>query len=211
MIDVPLRTKKILSDAKELEKQEFYLAAILLYVQYLEHMMLVAVIQYWEYHDPANIYHKLNKIFQIKDDAQLDFGKILSLIPNRILDKKTKQTCKCIQNIRNTMAAHSFFIVSLDKKDKKRHVVKDVNNYKKIIRRLYKLIRHEHRIANVEQFLDRHPFANCRTIEEDAYRVEKTILKKICQDTQKKVLDASNQMSALLPPFGKFVSLDEFS
>ena len=29
------------------------------------------------------------------------------------------------------MAAHSFFIVSLDKKDKKRHVVKDVNNYKK--------------------------------------------------------------------------------
>ena len=207
MVDVPLRTKKILSDAKELEKQEFYLAAILLYIQYLEHMMLVTIVQYYEHHNLAN--NKLNDIFQTKDNNDLNFGKILSMVPRKNLDRNTKQICKYVQTIRNTMAAHSFFIVSLDKKDKNKRAVRDVNNYKKIIRRLYNLIKHEQRIQIVEEFLYRYPFSQRSTIEEEAYNIEKIILKKICQLTHKQVVDASYRMSSLLPPLGKFMSLNE--
>ena len=207
MVDTPLRTKKILCDAEKLEKQEFYLAAILLYIQYLEHMMLVTIVQYYEYHNRAN--DKLNDIFQTKDNNALDFGKILSMVPRKNLDKNTRQICKCVQTIRNTMAAHSFFIVSLDKKDKNKRAVRDVNNYKKIIRRLYNLIKNEQRIHIVEAFLSRFPFSQRSTIEEEAYKIEKIILKEICQLTRKQVVDASNRMSSLSPPFGKFMSLDE--
>ena len=172
MVDVPLRTRNILIDAKKLEKDGFYLASILLYIQYLEHVMLVATIQYHEYHRPEKINHKLEQIFQIKDSAQLNFGKILSLLPKKSRDAKTKKDIKYIQTIRNTMAAHSFFIVSLDKKDRKKRAVKDVNNYKKIIRRIYRLISNEHPLYDVEVFLYRHPFSIRRDAEEYAFAID---------------------------------------
>ena len=210
MIDVPLRTEKILTDARELETKEYYFAAILLYIQYLEHIMLLNTIRYYAYYNPANINNKLDQILQIKDGNELNFGKILSLMPKKMKNKNTKQACKFVQDIRNKMAAHSYFMVSLDKKDKNRRAIKDVNNYKKIIRRLYKLIRNKHKIKDVELFLYQHPLRNMRKIENEAYQVEKQILKTICRITRENVVYVSGQLPSYSPPFQKFGPLDEY-
>ena len=204
MVDIPLRTKNVLTDAQKLEKEGFYSASILLYIQYLEQMMLVATIQYYESNKPKKLNKKLEKIIRDKDKAKLDFKTILSHVPVEIRDAKTKNSTKYVKHIRDTMAAHSYFIVSLDKRDKKKRAVKDVNNHKKIIRRLYKLIRKEYTLDNVSRFLSAHPFSIRKKVEEDAYEIEKIILEKICQITGETVVNVTERMLALSRPLDKF-------
>lgn len=206
MVDIPLRTKSVLTDAQKLEKKGFFLPSILLYTQYLEQILLVALMNYYEYHEPQKIYRVLENIFEIKDEKQLTFGKILTLIPIEILDKKSTKLCEEIRNIRNVLAAHSFFVIQLDKNYKKMRVMEDVNNYRKFIRRIYKLVRKEYWVEDAEYFLKiGHPASRYRTLEKDALRVEKTLLKLICKITKEKVLEASKRIELLSFPMGKFM------
>jgi len=206
MVEIPLRTKTLLSDARKLEKKKFYLPSILLYTQYIEQILLVAMMNFYEYHEPQNIHKVLNYIFEIKDEKRLTFGKILTLIPDEVLDKKSMKLCDEIRNIRNVLAAHSFFVIQLDKNYKKMRVIEDVNNYRKFIRRIYKLVRKDYLVKEAEYFLKiGHPISRYRTLEKDAMKVEKSILKLICKITREKVLEASKRIEILSFPMGKFM------
>ena len=82
-----------------------------------------------------------------------------------------------------------FFVAVIDKSNRTKRAFYDVNNHRKMIRRLYTLVRQEKkRIREVEDFLYKgSPFAMMKTIEERSYEMEKVILELPVRKSQRKV------------------------
>lgn len=182
LLNLPLRTRRILEDAKVLEKDGFFSVAILRYANYLEHFLMVATVSYHEERNINQVQNILECFSAMKSMKMLTFDHILKQTPNKILNPEIRKMCKEIKNIRNTVAAHDYFVIALDKTHRRNRQFQDVNRYRKFIRNMYKLIKSHKRISEVESFLVlNHPLTIYSHIEESAYRIEMVLMKNICK------------------------------
>ena len=65
------------------------------------------------------------------------------------------------------------------------HPARDVNDYKKIIRRMYKFIKQEQEIADVEYFLYQSPLLIRAKLPERVIEIESEIMKYLCEKNGK--------------------------
>ena len=152
VFDASILTKQLIIDAKKLQEAGFYKNAILSYSHYLEQMLLTAVGS--KYKDkPDEVQKFFTKILKIKDFERLNFGKIMKIVGDEIPISSIANQCDEVRKIRNSLAAHHFSTVGIGYSSSAR----DVNDYKKIIRRMYKFIKQEQEIADVEYFLYQSP------------------------------------------------------
>jgi hypothetical protein len=188
-IRIPLRASMLYKDAKKLAKLEFFTQAILSYCQYLEQILLISYLDSVESKDPLRTRKELDKLMKMKDSGQLTFGNILRIAEKTIVDPTSLSYCRQIKRIRDTLAAHLFFVAIIDKANRTKRGFYDVNNHRKMIRRLYKLARQEKlRIQEVESFLHKgSPFVMMSTIEESSYEMEKIILSCLCDRIREKL------------------------
>jgi len=193
---LPKRTAELFKAAETLYREHFYVPSLLMYCSFLEQVLLV---KYIRESDPKSAKMKMDKIIKIKDSGKLTFGNILELV-KPLLEPEIYNDCKKIKKIRDTTVAHSFFVMPIDPKNKHRLAFYDVSNYRKIIRRLYNLIkneenldRHDHKI--VLYFLNYgDPAARMRNLEEDADYTESCLLMNICITVKELVEKIMNQL-----------------
>lgn len=195
MVTVPLRTQKLWNDAVKLQKEGFYAQALLLYSHYLEQVLLISYLSYVEEKDPSKTKLVLDKIIRIKDERNLTFGNILSFVNPIIKNVEMQRLCKEVKEVRDTLAAHFFFVVNIDPLNKTKRAFYDVNNYKKLIRRLYKFVRKTNRMSNVEYFLKHAaPWKEYKTIEKDALAIEDVLLEIICERIKLNVTNVAKKL-----------------
>ncbi len=195
VVTVPLRTQKVWGDARKLEKEGFYAPAILLYSHYLEQVMLISYLSYVDQLDPSKTKLVLDRILKIKDERNLTFGKIMSFVKPVMTDVEIIKLCKEVKEVRDTLAAHFFFVANLDRLNKTKRAYYDVNNYRKMIRRLYAFIRTTEQIPQVEHLLKYGaPWKKYKTIEQDALVVEDILLRTLCEKIR---LDVGNAVKKL--------------
>ena len=199
VFDASILTKQLLIDAKKLQEAGFYKSAILSYSHYLEQMLLTAVGS--KYKDEPNEVQKFfTNILKIKDFEQLTFGKIMKIVGDEIPVSNIASQCDEVRKIRNGLAAHHFSTVGIGYSSSSR----DVNDYKKIIRRMYKFVKQEQEMANVEYFLYQQPLLIRNKLPERVVEVESEIMKYLCEKTEKLVSDITLQL------FPRTTMLDEF-
>lgn len=183
----PLRTQKLWTDALQLERNEFYKPATALYIEFLEHIVLIAALSYYEIHNPLETNSKRNKIFKLKDEKKLTLSNIKKMCPKKLWDAESKRCYKEVTHIRNTVVAHPYFAISFNITPFDDRRLSDVNNHRKLIRRLYKIVKSERRIDGVEAFLHKVPFIDYKDHEQDSLRLEQMLLKEICRKTRENV------------------------
>lgn len=188
MISVPLRTRLLLEEAEELEKEQHYASVILLYSHYLEQRLLIHHLNDIEDSNPSTIKLELDNLIRMKDERKLVFGKILNIVSSSINDSEVMNICREVKKVRDTIAAHFFFVAPLDKNNRTKRAFYDVNNYRKIVRRLYALVREHQRLPQIEYFLNLgSPLTKISTIEEEEIAIERELLKVICDQTRRNV------------------------
>ncbi len=215
LFNIPLRTKKILEEAEELEKNKFFSSAILRYTNYLEQFLVIASLSYCEKHDHGPVSEVRKCVMNTKINKKFTFHNIIGLMPDKIKTDGIKQLCKEIKNIRNQIGAHDYFVIALDKTRYKQRRFDDVNSYRKFIRNLYKLIKKTKTINQAENFLLLgHPLTIYSTLEEKAYDVEMIIMESICMHTRKTVQNVCQKIEHELyrtspdPNLNKYFSRD---
>lgn len=206
----PQRTLKLFNEAEVLYQNKFFHPSLLMYCIFLEQALLVKYIRDSE---PLSAKKKMDKIIKIKDAGNLTFGTVLNLV-KPLLDTETYEDCKKIKKIRDTIVAHHFFVMQIDPKNKYKLGFYDVSNYRKIVRRLYNLIKNE-RLKNLSDedrrmhqevglfltFGD--PLTVMPDIERNTDYIENLILKIICEfvrDTVRKIKNELNIPVAHPPP-----------
>jgi len=202
MLQIPLRTKKLYYDAIDLQKRGFYLASLLYFNAYLEQFLLFQFLCKTRDRNPIYAKKVHDDIINIKDKGNLTFGKILEIIK---INNKSKiyQLIKEIKQIRNDLVAHTHFVTLLDKNNKYKLAFYDVNNYRKIVGKLYKHIKSENILdkdtRKINNFLKvGHPLSKIRFIEIEGYEIEQIILSHICKKVNKNIDDIIKHLSGKL-------------
>jgi len=173
-----------LKEAEELEKEQYYGPAILLYSHYLEQRLLIHHLNVTEDKDPLITKTELDRLIKMKDEQHLAFGNILRIVSSSIDNPKVVDICHEVKKARDNIAAHFFFVAPLDKNNRTKRAFYDVNNYRKIVRRLYALVRERLRLPRVENFLSfGSPLTRISTIEEEENAIERELLMVICDQT----------------------------
>lgn len=209
MITTPYRTNALLYDAENLEKTGFYSSAILLYSHYLEQKLLLYYFIWSDKNSPELTKSRIRKLFEMKDEKHFTFGRILKFVePSLITKNEVKLLCSEVKTARDQIGAHFVFMPRIDTERRTWRSYDDVSNYRKLIRRLYSLIRKQERIREVELFLTfRDRLSRYSNIEKDAWKLEQMLLKKICKDTRKNVETAVCLLYKKPPgPLEKYVS-----
>ena len=148
---------------------------------------MVAYLTHIEETSPSDTRRAVDRIIKIKDEGHLTFGLVLSKV-SAILTPRIRKECEDVKRIRNTLGAHFFLVIMVDPKNKTMRAFQDVNNHRKLIRRLYSFVKMEERIYDVEYFLKiGSPLVMLRTIEHESYRIERLLLEKICDIVWEKV------------------------
>lgn len=212
-LDVPLRIKNFKKQAKELENGKFYTAALLYYSFYIEQLILVKYIQYVGKKEPAKAKIAIDDLLQIKDKGELTFGKILEIC-KPILKNGIEEKCKKIKEIRDKLLAHPFFIMGIDKSNALKMSFYDVNNYRKIVRRIYKLVKTKRVLTFDEEkeiyyFLELgSPLSKRSNIEEEELEIEQVLLRGICRYFRTEIEDIEDKLEQILEldsPLGKYM------
>lgn len=191
MFQISFRTKKLLEDANNLQKAEYYQNAILTYAHYLEHMLLSSAIIY-HVNNPIKAQKFLDKILKLKDEERLNLGKVMKIVPDEVFTSTSYDMCDEVRKIRNAIGGHSYFAIGLGYKFTR---IEEVNYYKKIIRRIYKIIKNDKPLPNVEYFLEHvHPLSAHSRLETIVTEVEQEIMKYICKKIEKLVIQTSKQI-----------------
>lgn len=191
--DFPKRTKKLLVTAKSLENKHIYIPAMLLYCEYLEQALLSKYLIYLREDNPSKAKEKMDEIMRLKDRGKLTFGKTLEVV-KPILTPEANKLSREIKRIRNHLVAHPFFVIRVDPTNKYKLGFYDVGNYRKVIRRIYNLIKNENYLTQKEHnkikiFLKLgHPLTKLSRIEQESEDIEDILLKKLCVMTRKKVI-----------------------
>ena len=208
---IPLRTEKIWDEAKTLEENNFFLPAILRYTNYLEHFLIISILSYHERRNIMSTQTIQKNILCMKLDKKLTFSAILRQVPSDIMTDDVKQLCNEVKNIRNTIAAHNYFVIALDKTRFKKRKFNDVNIYRKFIRNLYKLIRNIEKINQVENFLSiGHPLTTYSHLEENAYEIEVILMESICIHIRKTVQNTIQKIEHELYKNDPYSNLNKF-
>lgn len=200
MFDASILTKQLLIDAQKLQEAGFYKSAILLYSHYLEQMLLTAVGAKHK-DNPDEIKKLFTKILKMKDFERLTFGKIMDIARKEIPTSNIMSQCDEVRKIRNSLAAHHFSTVGIGYSSPSR----DVNDYKRIIRRMYRFVKQEQSLQTVEYFLYQQPLRIRNKLPEIVVEAESEIMKYMCKKTKKLVLGITLQL------FPRTPLLDEFS
>ena len=165
---LPLRTRELQRDAVGLERSGYFSSALLMYSHFLEQMLLLPYLSRVENKSPSQTKETLEEIMKTKDDGNLTFGKIIRQVEEVIPDEQTKQLCAKVKQVRDTVVAHFFFVAFLDPTNRTKRGFSDVNNYRKLIRRMCNLVKDMDRIEFVEDFLSTgSPFVRLRLIQHD--------------------------------------------
>lgn len=211
LLKLPLRTKKIFTDAKELEKNGFFGPATQQYVTYLEHFLIVVILSYWEEKDPKQAQNEQHEFLKTKIKNGLGFGNILCRIPKEINDKKIIDACKNVKEIRNQIIAHSYFVIALDKTNQNNRDFNDVNHYKKFIANLYSFVKTYEESQTVRNFLyGNKPWEIYSKLEQKAQVAETEIMKLICKYVSEKIKQIMEDITSVLYKNFSEPTLDRF-
>lgn len=184
---LPLRTRKLWTDALRLEQGGFYKPATALYVEFLEHVMLTATLCYYEIHNPLATNSMRNKISKLNDEKKSTLSAIKKMCPGKLWDANSNNCYEEVRHVRNTVVAHPHFAISFNITPFDDRRLSDVNNHRKLIRRLYKIVKNYQRMDNVEAFLKKVPFIGYGQHEQDSLALEQMLLREICRITRKNV------------------------
>ena len=199
MFDTSILTKQLFIDARKLQQERFYKSAILSYSHYLEQMLLTAAGS--KYRDKPDEFRKFfNKVLKIRDTNQLNFYNIMKIVGGEIPISSITSQCDEVRIIRNGIAAHHVSTVGIGYSSSSR----DVNDYKKIIRRMYKFVKKEQKLPGIENFLNTDPLRIHSRLPEIVLELESEIMEYLCKKTEKTVLDITFQL------FPRTTMLDEF-
>ena len=198
---ISFRTKKLLKDAKNLQKNKFYSNSILSYSHYLEQILLSSSILHLR-SNPDEAENFLLKILQLTDKHKLTLGKIMRIIPNEILKNNDRENCEKIRNIRNVVGGHHFFAVGVGYNFLR---MEETEYYKKIIRRLYKMLKDDGKnMSNVEVFLKMHPLTFHSRLEKIITDIEDEIMDQLCKKMEKLVIITTISIYNNAGPLGRF-------
>ena len=198
MFDTSILTKQLLIDARKLQQEGFYKSAILSYSHYLEQMLLTAAGS--KYKDKPDEFRKFfNKVLKMRDADQLNFYNIMKIVGEEIPISSITSQCDEVRTIRNGIAAHHVSTVGIGYSSSSR----DVNDYKKIIRRMYKFVKREQKLPSIEIFLNTDPLRIHSRLPEIVLELESEIMEYLCKKTEKTVLDITFQL------FPRTTMLDE--
>ena len=212
-LDVPLRIKIFKNQAKELENGKFYTAALLYYSLYTEQLILVKYIQYVDKKEPVKAKNMIDGILQIKDKGGLTFGKTLEIC-KPILKNGIEEKCREIKKIRDKLLAHPFFVMGIDKNNVLKMSFYDVNNYRKIVRRIYKLVKTKKVLTfddekEIYYFLELgSPLSKRSNIEVEEFDIEQVLLRGLCRYFRTEVEDIESKFEQTLElegPLGKYM------
>lgn len=212
-LETPLRITIQKSQARELEKAKFYTAAMLYYSFYLEQMILVKYIQYIFKNNFWNAKSEIDKIIQIKDDGRLTFGTIMKMCKPILIDGLDSE-CNKIKEIRDTLLAHPFFVMGIDKHNRLRLGFYDVNNYRKVIRRIYAIVKTKDVLTPSEHNEITHflklgsPLSKLNTIENEEFNVEQILLRGLCVYFRMKIENIEGDLDKMLvynSQLGKYI------
>lgn len=204
MFSIPKRTKEFFYDAEELEEGWHFASSILLYSHYLEQLLLIAYLSSIEVKDPNQTQKEISKLNSIKDSGNLTFGTILSRVnPTLRLNSETQSRIARVKKIRDTIGAHFFFTLPIDRTNRTKRAFYDVNNHRRLVRRLYRLLQEHNRVDNkkfiipqIEKFLNfGSPLSRLRNIEEESYVHETEILRQLCLITKENVMKVAYELN----------------
>ena len=199
--------KKTFREAAKLLSEGHHKHAINAYAECLQQVIMVTTVKYYHVYNPPHA-RGLQSIFATKNEKNITLGDVINGLPKKLRTPKISQDCRYIQNVRNDVSAHPYYVLSLSKITGTRHEIDDVNTKRKYIRRLYKHVNNESKIADVEIFLKcGHPLTISKKSDQLVLNCEKLVLEKLstnvkdCIDRIKKCLERELmlQTSAYLP------------
>lgn len=201
---LPLRTRKLWTDALRLERSGFYKPATALYVEFLEHVIMTATLCYYEIHRPLATNAERNKLFNLNDEKKATLSNIRKMCPKKLWDANSDRCYEEVKHVRNTVVAHPYFAISFNRTPFDDRRLSDVGNHRKLIRRLYKIAKNGRRIGGVEAFLKRSPYIGYGRHERESQALEQILLREICRATRENVETIQKLLSrgiALNNPF----------
>lgn len=152
----PIRAQQIKLDADKLREEKFFISSILNYTIYTEQILLTAYLYILREDNLSRAIDKREELFRKKEKGYFPFGEVVSLTIPVIKERLSKigtlpveessiegdieSLAKRLGNIRNMVSAHPYFVLMLDPTNRFKKTMLDVNYYRKVLRRLKKMM-----------------------------------------------------------------------
>lgn len=206
------RTESTKTEADSLLRDGHYVASILHYSIYVEQLLITAHLFAVRSKDVDAALQERDELLRRKEKESFTFGKVIGyVVPGLIghlegqpkIDATDPQTlnelARSLKEVRNKVSAHPFYLVMLDPTNKWKRVFADVNYYRKVMRRLRKLIVGQG--LEVPPYLDMllergHPLTLSSNLDREFECVEVDVLRLLAE----KAKDTSEQIRTMLEP-----------
>ena len=139
-------------EADKLLSDGYFKHAINGYVEYLQQVIITAVVKYYSACNTARA-KELQDIFATKKQKNVTLNYIINLLPRKLRTNAIEQNCKYVRNVRNDISAHPYYVVSMRRLTGGRYECNDVNTKRKYIRRIRKHAHSKRAISKSEEFL----------------------------------------------------------
>lgn len=179
-----------LREAATLQSGGHYKAAINAYVEYLQQLLLTSTAIYYDLRGGMPPRELQSRVFKLKQKKRFTLGAVISGVPKKLRMGRFDEACRYIQDVRNDIQAHPYYVLNLTRTILKRYEMADVNAKRRYIRSIYKHVKDDCHIPEVVYFLTRgHPLTVHRGSDLRMIECERLILQRVTENVERDVKD----------------------